>query len=616
MKKIFTLLSFLITSTCIWAQATSNPGFETWTTAGTFPSYDVCTGWDSPNSQTAITGTFVCIKTTDVHSGSYAIKLIAKSIAGMQDAPGVATTGILPTSNGGTITGGVAYTLRPDSIVGWYKYTPGAAGDNGVISFRLEGSGGFNDSIAVASYNTPSATIGTYTRFAQALTYYSPNTPANSLWLLISTKNGAAPVLNSTIFVDDVDLVFVVKDSIGITAGTNPGCGGQSLTFTSYPHNGGSNPTYQWKVDGAPVGTNSPTFTSTTLTNGQVVTCQLTSNLTGVTISGGTTVTSNAVTVNITAVPTPTITQNGSVLTSSSATGNQWYLNGSIISGATSQTYTTTQSGSYTVVVTNNGCTSATSAAVTVSSTFTAGVSVSGTNPACVGQSVTFTATATNGGTSPSYQWKVDGVFVGTNSATYTTSTLTNGQVVTCIMTSNLNGVQGNPATSNSITMTVSAVPPTPVITQSGLVLSSDAATGNQWFLNGNAISGATGQTHTVTVNGSYTVVVTVGGCPSATSNTLSVINAGIEQSVNTIYYSVYPNPNDGNFTISFNTSSKTTYTLELKNAIGQVVYREVLNNFAGQYQKQLDISGFGKGIYMISIGTSHTHTAKKVVIY
>ncbi len=81
-----------------------------------------------------------------------------------------------------------------------------------------------------------------------------------------------------------------------------------------------------------------------------------------------------------------------------------------------------------------------------------------GTNPSNPGASVTFKATPTNGGTTPSYQWKVNGTNVGTNSNTYTTTTLTQGALVQCIMTSNLSGVVGSPASSNIINMTVKGI--------------------------------------------------------------------------------------------------------------------------------------------------------------
>ena len=56
-------------------------------------------------------------------------------------------------------------------------------------------------------------------------------------------------------------------------------------------------------------------------------------------------------------VPTPVITQNGNVLTSSSASGNKWYFNNTPITGAVNQTYTCTQNGVYYVEVTNeHGC--------------------------------------------------------------------------------------------------------------------------------------------------------------------------------------------------------------------------------------------------------------------
>src|SRR6185503_16825061 len=115
-----------------------------------------------------------------------------------------------------------------------------------------------------------------------------------------------------------------------------------------------------------------------------------------------------AVTVN--PIPaTPTITpagpttfcQGGSVtLNSSSASGNQWYLDGNPIGGATSQAYIANASGSYTVVVTELGCPSAASAAtvVTVNPTpATPTITPDGPTTFCAGDSVTLNSSSASG---------------------------------------------------------------------------------------------------------------------------------------------------------------------------------------------------------------------------
>jgi len=79
-------------------------------------------------------------------------------------------------------------------------------------------------------------------------------------------------------------------------------------------------------------------------------------------------------------------------------------------------------------------------------------------NPVCAGIAVTFTAIPANGGSSPSYQWKVNGINVGNNNPAYTYNP-SNNDLISCLLTSNLTCTSGNPATSNAITMSVNSNP-------------------------------------------------------------------------------------------------------------------------------------------------------------
>ncbi|MCK9424156.1 MAG: hypothetical protein M0Q38_16340, partial [Bacteroidales bacterium] len=87
---------------------------------------------------------------------------------------------------------------------------------------------------------------------------------------------------------------------------------------------------------------------------------------------------------------------------------------------------------------------------------------VADVNPVCESTLVTFTATPTNGGTLPVYQWKVNGIDVGTGGDTYAFVPF-NNDVVTVVLTSNAVCPTGNPATSAPITMTVNPFLPVSV---------------------------------------------------------------------------------------------------------------------------------------------------------
>lgn len=77
-----------------------------------------------------------------------------------------------------------------------------------------------------------------------------------------------------------------------------------------------------------------------------------------------------------------------------------------------------------------------------------------------------------------------------------------------------------------------------------------------------------------------------------------------------------YPNPNDGNFNVAFNSLEVSDYTLEIHNTLGQIVYTEKLNMFSGKYTKKLSVVEYGKGVYTITLTNSNNETVKKIIVY
>ncbi len=60
---------------------------------------------------------------------------------------------------------------------------------------------------------------------------------------------------------------------------------------------------------------------------------------------------------------------------------------------------------------------------------------VASSSEICAGAQVTFTAMATNGGTSPFYQWLLNDYNSGTNLPSFISANLVNGDVISCILT-------------------------------------------------------------------------------------------------------------------------------------------------------------------------------------
>ncbi|WP_191906933.1 T9SS type A sorting domain-containing protein [Adhaeribacter soli] len=382
-----------------------------------------------------------------------------------------------------------------------------------------------------------------------------------------------------------------------ITAGgATTFCSGGSVVLTAASSTTGA--TYEWFLNGIAIsGTNTATYTASAAGAYTVV---ATANGCPSAASTATAVTVNApaATPTITAGGATTFCSGGTVtLTAASTTAGatyQWFENGIAISGATNATYIVNASGSYTVVATASGCPSTASTATVVTAnalTAIPTVTAGGATTICTGGSVALTAAATTAGAT--FQWFENGTAIaGATSATYTASTAGSYTVV-----ATANGCPS--AASTATVVTVNAVPATPTITQNGNVLTSSVTAGNQWFLNGTAISGATGASYTATANGSYTVVVTANGCDSAPSTAVVVNISGIAANLPGMSVDVYPNPTTGSFNVKLNGYQKDAAVV-LYNLAGQQITSEKVA--ADGNAKNINLKGLAAGTYLLKV--------------
>jgi hypothetical protein len=173
-----------------------------------------------------------------------------------------------------------------------------------------------------------------------------------------------------------------------------------------------------------------------------------------------------------------TITPNSNNVTVASSCGSYtWSNNG--------ETYT--ESGTYTGT-TENCVTEVLELTVNPIQTPTVSIATSDLDfMICSGTNVLFTATAVNGGSNPTYQWKINGVNVsGQNGPTFTTNSLTNGKIVTLQMISDAQCTSSNVAISNGIQASVGSCTKIQA-SQCGTIITSTST--SVWA---NSVSGAT----------------------------------------------------------------------------------------------------------------------------
>uniref|UniRef100_UPI0035945B8D T9SS type A sorting domain-containing protein n=1 Tax=Aquiflexum sp. TaxID=1872584 RepID=UPI0035945B8D len=155
--------------------------------------------------------------------------------------------------------------------------------------------------------------------------------------------------------------------------------------------------------------------------------------------------------------------------------------------------------------------------------------------------------------------------------------------------------------------------PSRPVISVSGqgtdeVTLTSSSGTGNQWYLDGEAISGATGASIAISTFGTYTVQVTIDECVSEISEeTTLIVNSLRAQQIREL--SVFPNPVE-------------TF-LHLRGLTGPIGYSEIVD-MAGRSTTiffseldngyQADVSRLSPGIYLLRLQQGNKNYSLKII--
>ena len=452
-------------------------------------------------------------------------------------------------------------------------------------------------------------------------------TPANGDLIYCKVTSSLTCASNNPALSNTVTMSIV--SSLPVTASINalPGttvCAGTTVTDSASVINGGSNPLFQWYLNGIIAGGNNPVY-SHIPAQGDVVYCKVTSDLGCATNNPAT---SNSITINVSAAIPVNVTLsalpgvavcNGTPVNFTAHPVNegtlpifQWYVNGST-AGSNSPDFTITPINGdkvYCILTSDISCASnnpATSdtATIAASDPDTTKVTItSDRTSVCPGQIVNFIAHPVNEGTHPDYEWMIDGTPVLSDSLVhFTLDSIMGSHSVTCKLRSSAACLLSNPVFSLPIIITAHNAPIVNLSDQPSLCaepsLQLDAGPGFSAYLwqNGSSV-----QKINASNSGLYFVTVTDGnGCTG--SDTLLVKDCPTQLFIPNAFSPNGDGTND-QFRILINPDLINQFRMSIYNRWGEMVFesRDITIGWEGQSKDSP--AGPGTYVYLITYST------------
>jgi hypothetical protein len=495
----------------------------------------------------------------------------ASTAASPTDAPSVSTTYsvVISATGGCSATASTSVTVNPLPIVALSGATSFCAGD----STLLTGTSGGTSQWYLNGAPIVGATSDTHQATAAGV-YNMVKTNANG--------NGCENTDMITVTVNPLPTVVANSTATAV-------CDGSPVTLT-----GSGAASYTWAAT-MTVTDNvafTPTATDTyTVTGTDVNGCENTDMIT-VTVNTLPTVVANSTATTVCSGSSVTLTGSGAIS----------YTWAAAISVTDNVAFNPTATDTYTVTGTDgNGCTDTDMITVTVNALPTV-VANSTATAVCDGSPVTLT-----GSGATSYTWAA--TMTVTDNVAFT-PTATDTYTVT--------GTDGNGCTNTDmITVTVNALPTvTAVIPQSSVCVDD----GNLTLTGGSPAAGTWSGTNVAagifnpTTVGSVTITYTYtdgNGCTNSATDNISVdactgiITVGAVAEV-----TVYPNPNEGQFTIQLPAVPTSSVQVEVMNELGQVVDAFTMTGTT----KEVNISTLEGGVYFVRVINEGNVSVHRVV--
>jgi hypothetical protein len=230
----------------------------------------------------------------------------------------------------------------------------------------------------------------------------------------------------------------------------------------------------------------------------------------------------------------------------------------------------------------------------------------------CAGESVSFSSNTTLAGTAPSYQWKVNGANAGNGSA-FSSTTLTDGSVISCELTSSQQCASPSKVNSGSINVTINSLP-TPIVNQSGATLTSSIVGSSYKWLNGSSvIQSETNVSFNPSVAGNYAVEVTdANGC-KGTSSLFSYLVSSVDEISQFYQLNIFPNPARNIINVQAS-HLEGNCTLEAISISGRLVIQKEANLKNGVLNENLPIHQLTSGVYSLRIKTDKALIVRKFI--